>query len=51
MYGCDCRTITRKQLENNDINIVNDIEWADIIYEGGGVFLYKKLLFFIKEEL
>ena len=36
MYGCDCRTITREQLENNDINIVNDIEWADIIYEGGG---------------
>lgn len=36
MYGCQCKTITRKELEHQNENVLEIIEWADIIYEGGG---------------
>lgn len=36
IYGCECKTITRKELEQNKENFFDIIEWADIIYEGGG---------------
>ena len=36
MYGCECRTITRKDLTENISKVLEYIEWADIIYEGGG---------------
>ena len=35
MYGCECRDIKSDELENLD-NVKDKIEWADIIYEGGG---------------
>lgn len=35
-YGCNCRTITRNDLERKCENVIKNIEWADIIYEGGG---------------
>lgn len=35
-YGCSCKIITRKELEQQDESIEKTIEWADIIYEGGG---------------
>lgn len=36
MYGCFCRTITRNELTERFDKIQELIEWADIIYEGGG---------------
>ena len=34
-FGCECKMITKRELINN-INIEKMMEWADIIYEGGG---------------
>lgn len=36
IYGCECRTITRNELIKKDDEIPKIIDWADIIYEGGG---------------
>ena len=36
MYGCLCRIVTREDLINNKAKVFEYIEWADIIYEGGG---------------
>lgn len=35
-FGCDCKTVTRADLKNNLEYAKNTVEWADIIYEGGG---------------
>lgn len=35
-FGCNCKTIKRADLCNNDEKINTLIDWADIIYEGGG---------------
>lgn len=35
MYGCECKDIKSNELENQE-KINELIEWADIIYEGGG---------------
>lgn len=35
-FGCECRWLTRNELISNFDKAVNDVEWADIIYEGGG---------------
>lgn len=35
-YGCECRTITKNELKQKSENVIKNIEWADIIYEGGG---------------
>ena len=36
MYRCECRTITRKDLSENIDRAKELVNWADIIYEGGG---------------
>ena len=36
IYGCECRTITRADLEENFEKAKEYVSWADIIYEGGG---------------
>ncbi len=36
MFGCECKTIKRCELGENQDYINNLIDWADIIYEGGG---------------
>lgn len=36
MYGCECKTITRKELMQQLDKAIELIDWADIIYEGGG---------------
>ena len=36
MYGCSCRTITRENLRNDKSIVLEYVDWADIIYEGGG---------------
>ena len=36
MFGCNCKTIKRCDLGKNQKSIENLIDWADIIYEGGG---------------
>lgn len=35
MYGCECKDIKSNELNNLDV-VKKKIEWADIIYEGGG---------------
>ena len=35
-YGCECKTITRDDLKENFTKAKEIVEWADIIYEGGG---------------
>ena len=34
-YGCNCKNLTIEELDNKDL-VLEKIEWADIIYEGGG---------------
>ena len=34
-FGCECKYITKRELLNNK-DIESKLEWADIIYEGGG---------------
>lgn len=36
MFGCECKTIKRSELGKNRDYIKNLVDWADIIYEGGG---------------
>lgn len=36
IYGCECNTITRADLKDNFDKAKEYVEWADIIYEGGG---------------
>ena len=36
MYGCKCKTITRKELMQQLNTASKLVDWADIIYEGGG---------------
>lgn len=36
IFGCECRTIKRNELGKNENYIKNLVDWADIIYEGGG---------------
>lgn len=36
MYGCECKTITKKDLRENFETVGPLLDWADIIYEGGG---------------
>lgn len=36
IFGCNCKTIKRDELSNSDSKINELIDWADIIYEGGG---------------
>ncbi len=36
IFGCNCKTIKRDELSNGDPKINELIDWADIIYEGGG---------------
>lgn len=36
MFGCECKTIKRSELGENQDYIENLVDWADIIYEGGG---------------
>lgn len=36
MFGCECRTIKKSELKNNFSQIQELVDWADIIYEGGG---------------
>ncbi len=35
-YDCHCQTITKKDLKKNMPKVQELLEWADIIYEGGG---------------
>ena len=35
-FGCECKTITRADLKENFEKAKEIVEWADIIYEGGG---------------
>lgn len=35
MYGCECKNLLAKDLRNEK-TVTDMIEWADIIYEGGG---------------
>jgi len=35
-FGCECKTITRQDLENDIKRAKEIVEWADIVYEGGG---------------
>ncbi|MBR2704465.1 MAG: Type 1 glutamine amidotransferase-like domain-containing protein [Clostridia bacterium] len=35
-FGCECKNITRADLINNFEEAVSVVDWADIIYEGGG---------------
>ena len=36
IYGCECKIITKKDLKDDFETVKKLIEWADIIYEGGG---------------
>lgn len=36
IYGCECRAITRNDLNTNLSRAKKCVDWADIIYEGGG---------------
>ena len=36
MYGCECKTITQRALKENPETVNALLDWADIIYEGGG---------------
>ena len=35
-YGCECRWLKISDLENNSKIVKEYVDWADIIYEGGG---------------
>lgn len=35
-FGCACRFLTRNELITNFQKAIDDVAWADIIYEGGG---------------
>lgn len=36
LYGCECRWLKISELQENFDKAVDDVNWADIIYEGGG---------------
>ena len=36
IFGCNCKTIKRLDLKTNMTKVQELVEWADIIYEGGG---------------
>ncbi len=36
IFGCECKTIKKCDLGENQESIKNLIDWADVIYEGGG---------------
>lgn len=36
LYKCECRWLTVEELKTNFAKAVEDVSWADIIYEGGG---------------
>lgn len=35
-FGCECRFLTRNEVVTNFQKAIDDVAWADIIYEGGG---------------
>lgn len=35
-FGCECRLLKKSELYSNFQKAEEDIEWADIVYEGGG---------------
>ena len=47
MYGCECKTITKNDLNVNYENAKSLIDWADIIYEGGGDTVSMLKLWFV----
>ena len=36
IFGCDCRLLKISELKDHFQKAIDDVEWADIIYEGGG---------------
>lgn len=36
MFGCECRWLKKSELYDNFQKAIDDVNWADIIYEGGG---------------
>lgn len=36
LFGCECRTIKKAELKNDMQKAQDLVDWADIIYEGGG---------------
>ena len=36
IFGCECRLLKISELKSNFQKAVEDVDWADIIYEGGG---------------
>lgn len=36
IFGCECRLLKISELKSNFQKAIDDINWADIIYEGGG---------------
>jgi len=36
MLGCNCRWLKKSELYDNSQKAMNDVDWADIVYEGGG---------------
>ena len=36
LYGCECKNILKEDVLNDKPKVLETIEWADIIYEGGG---------------
>ena len=35
-FGCECRILKISELKSNFQKAIDDVDWADIIYEGGG---------------
>lgn len=36
IFGCECRLLKISELKSNLQKAIDDVQWADIIYEGGG---------------
>ena len=36
IFGCNCQMIKISELKSNKENVIEKVNWADIIYEGGG---------------
>ncbi len=36
LFGCECKTIEKKELRTNISKAQSLLDWADIVYEGGG---------------
>lgn len=36
IFGCECRLLKISELKSNFQKAIDDVNWADIIYEGGG---------------